>query len=188
MQEPIIYNCKENDSRLKVVIEDGKIGEIWIEDPTHKEQWFVVGFQDLKNAIKEAEATMGKKNYVVRRKNFNYILKTKSEESIVDQITEECKEEIKGPVLWLLIQSGTEMYASMNAYSIIKQKGLLSKYFVPIEEEPPFQIHNPEPKFIPMQICPVCVGEGRITSQSTSAAFQQCPKCYGERTIPMAKA
>lgn len=52
----------------------------------------------------------------------------------------------------------------------------------------PIKIHNPEPKFIPMQVCPLCVGEGRITSKSTSAMFQECPLCKGQRAIPMAKA
>jgi len=54
--------------------------------------------------------------------------------------------------------------------------------------EPIIEIHNPEPKFIPMQVCPVCAGEGRITSKSTSAMFQECPLCKGQRAIPMAKA
>lgn len=174
MQEPIIYNCKENDSRLKVVIEDGKIGEIWIEDPTHKEQWLVVGFQDLKNAIKEAEATM------VPPEPDNTI--NLSEWSVAYAANDQ-----KISVMLWPIKPYME-----NPFIIVPGKdGSLQKKPLPKTcgiIEPIIEIHNPEPKFIPMQVCPVCAGEGRITSKSTSAMFQECPLCKGQRAIPMAKA
>jgi len=61
----ITYKCKENDAVLQVhfdyppdSIHKTQIGEIHLQDPV-KGGWFVIGYQDLKDAIREAEQARG---------------------------------------------------------------------------------------------------------------------------------
>lgn len=131
MQEPIIYNCKENNSRLKVVIEDGKIVEIWIEDHTHKEQWLVVGFQDLKNAIKEAEDEIqNNQNFIIKINTFGDItLVARNQNDTFLKITEQCEEYVKTTKDWRITQAGNIFVVSTETYGILKSKKLLSEYF-----------------------------------------------------------
>lgn len=50
----IIYNCKENDAIIKLIIDDGKIYEIQVKIEGEK-CWTVIGYNDLQQALKIAE-------------------------------------------------------------------------------------------------------------------------------------
>lgn len=53
--------CKDNDSELTFIIEDGKIDEVWIKIEGEK-TWTVIGFNDLNEGIEKAIAECIPKN------------------------------------------------------------------------------------------------------------------------------
>lgn len=53
------HRCVDNDNSIRVCSLDGKIDEIHISDSRGKE-WIVVGYEDLKNAIKKAKYYISK--------------------------------------------------------------------------------------------------------------------------------
>ena len=64
------YKCKQNDAILRFIIEEGVtsksgevieapyIDEVWIKCDESETGWTVIGFKDLKEAIKQAENTL----------------------------------------------------------------------------------------------------------------------------------
>ena len=50
----VIHKCKDNDAVLKFIIDDGEIDEIWLQDPTSRKSWFVIGYNDLLEGINKA--------------------------------------------------------------------------------------------------------------------------------------
>ena len=57
------YKCKENDSRLKFIEEDGLIDEVWVGTSDPKDGWTVVGWDDLKYGIELAQETFTLKTW-----------------------------------------------------------------------------------------------------------------------------
>jgi hypothetical protein len=196
----ITYNCKEGRGFINIYFNsDNSIKRVLFGDSS---ACFTLNcsYQDLKDAIKEAELARAPENYVISYNQHYILLIAKDQENTMSDIVKACEEDIKKTKDWHIVQSGHEFRFSHEAYGIIKVKNLLRKYFFTENEinhiaevrkgfknqEVPIQIYNPEPKFIPMQICPICNGQGQIhNGGNTSALFKQCPKCNGERTIPM---
>ncbi len=51
----IDYTCKENDNKIKLILEDGKLDEIWVAIELDKEGWTIIGWKDLQEALKLVE-------------------------------------------------------------------------------------------------------------------------------------
>ena len=45
------YKCKENDNRLKLIVEDGKLDEMWVGTADKLDPFIVIGFNDLRDAF-----------------------------------------------------------------------------------------------------------------------------------------
>lgn len=52
--EKVKYKCKENDCEIILFLNDGKIDELHIGVRGERE-WTVIGYKDLKKAIKKAK-------------------------------------------------------------------------------------------------------------------------------------
>lgn len=44
------YDCEDNDAKLKFMVLDDEIEEVWFEDPVNG-GWFVIGYSDLMEGI-----------------------------------------------------------------------------------------------------------------------------------------
>ena len=51
-----------------------------------------------------------------------------------------------------------------------------------------WELHNQAPNIAYRQLCPKCLGEGRVDNiGTTSSLFRVCPVCNGEKTLPIKK-
>lgn len=55
----IKYKCKENDAKIKVFAEDGKIDELYLK-ASGDNCWLVIGYYDLKSALKKMKKEIKK--------------------------------------------------------------------------------------------------------------------------------
>jgi len=158
----------------------------------------------IENMQKEKEPEINPDDYIIKRSIGSIILKAKDQENTMDVIIKAYEEHKKSfnAAQWSVIQRGTQFDVSFDAFFIIKKANLLDKYFVPQTKKPkkslnevieefkkqPWQFAQASPLFVHSQVCPICKGAGIIIADGfTSSVFQQCPKCNGERTIPMIK-
>lgn len=57
-REEIIKECKDNDVKIKFIIENDKIDEIQVTVNESIDGWTVIGFSDLMSAISDIENTI----------------------------------------------------------------------------------------------------------------------------------
>jgi len=48
----INYKCKENDNKIKLILSENKLDEIWVGTPLKSDGWIVIGARDLENSLK----------------------------------------------------------------------------------------------------------------------------------------